>query len=128
MDVQVYAHLGQPMRITVKDAEGNTGIGATDFIVETARKHALDEAAIRKQVDRLGNTEFSLSSLTLDIEPNIMVPMSEINEARRKAVEALTKQRLDTFLPPRKKRFGRIPYCNSGAITACVNTRNWQST
>lgn len=103
MDVQVYAHLGQPMRITVKDAEGNTGIGATDFIVETARKHALDEAAIRKQVDRLGNTEFSLSSLTLDIEPNIMVPMSEINEARRKAVEALTKQRLDTFLPPRKK-------------------------
>ena len=32
-----------------------------------------------------------------------MVPMSEINEARRAAVEELTQKRLDAFLPPRKK-------------------------
>ena len=32
-------------------------------IVEAARKHALNEETVRKQVDRLGTTEYELSEL-----------------------------------------------------------------
>ena len=91
------------MTITAADDEGHMGTAQTQFIVERARKHALDETVVRKQVDRLGNTEFSLESLLLTCDDNVMVPMSEINEARRLAVEALTKARLEDFCPPRKK-------------------------
>ena len=101
--VQVTAHLGQPMEILVTDEEGNQGKALTSFIVEKARKHALDEAAVKKQVDRLGTTEFSLGELSCDLDEGVMVPMSEINEARRAAVEELTEKRLNAFLPPRKK-------------------------
>lgn len=99
----VTAALGEPMTITATDDEGHTGTAQTRFIVERARKHALDETVVRKQVDRLGNTEFSLGSLLLTCDDNVMVPMSEINEARRLSVEALTKARLEEFCPPRQK-------------------------
>ncbi len=100
---EVTARLGQPMEVTVTDEEGNTGTAHTGFIVEKARKHALDEATVRKQLDRLGTTEFALGELICHLDDGIMVPISEINEARRAAVEELTQKRLDAFLPPRKK-------------------------
>ena len=103
VSVLVTAHLGQPMIVTMTDEDGNQGYGQTEFIVEKARKHALDEAAVRKQIDRLGTTEFSLGELILEVDDGVMVPMSEINEARRLAAEQLTHNRLEAFLPSRKK-------------------------
>jgi len=99
----VTAHIGSPLEITLTDPEGIKGTGLTDFIVEQARKHPLDEAAVRKQVDRLGTTEYVLSGLKAELDAGIMVPMSEINEARRKACEALDALRLEGFAPGRQQ-------------------------
>ena len=97
----VTAELGKPMTIVLTDDEGNVGYGETDFIVEAARKRALDEAAVRKQLDRLGTTEYCLAGLELKLEGQVMVPMSEMNEARRMACEALDKARIEAFTPAR---------------------------
>lgn len=97
----VTAKLGEPMSITFTDDEGNVGYGETQFHVETARKHALSEETVRKQVDRLGTTEYELKDLILECGENVMVPMSEINEARRLATEELNKRRLEIFGPTR---------------------------
>ena len=51
VDAVVTARLGEPMTVTLTDDEGNVGYGETDFIVEAARKRALDEAGVRKQLD-----------------------------------------------------------------------------
>ena len=89
------------MTVTLTDDEGNVGYGETDFIVEAARKRALDEAGVRKQLDRLGTTEYFLNSLIFEHDENVMVPMSEMNEARRMACEALDAARLNAFAPAR---------------------------
>ena len=89
------------MTVTLTDDEGNVGYGETDFIVEAARKRALDEAGVRKQLDRLGTTEYFLNSLLFEHDENVMVPMSEMNEARRMACEALDAARLNAFAPAR---------------------------
>ena len=101
VDAVVTAKLGQTMTIVLTDDEGNVGYGETDFIVEAARKRALDEEVVRKQVDRLGTTEYTLRSLSLEQDENVMVPMSEMNEARRMACEALDAARLTAFAPAR---------------------------
>lgn len=101
VDVVVTAKLGQPMTVVMTDDEGNVGYGETDFIVEAARKRALDEATVRKQMDRLGSTEYFLSSMQFIHDENVMVPMSEMNEARRMACEALDAARLEAFAPSR---------------------------
>lgn len=101
VNVQVTARLGEVLEVLLSDPEGHTGKGTTGFIAEQALRHPLDEAAVRKQVDRLGATEYCLQELVLQIDKGIMVPMSEINEARRKACAALDKARLEDFAPPR---------------------------
>ncbi len=105
VDAAVTAKIGAPMRIVLTDDEGNTGCGETAFIVEAARRRALDEAAVRRQLDRLGTTEYALSSLSFTHDENVMVPLSEINEARRMACEALDKARLEKFAPARTPVF-----------------------
>lgn len=102
VDAVVTARLGQPMTVTLTDDEGNTGYGETDFIVEAARKRALDDGVVRKQIDRLGTTEYFLNSLRFEHDEGVMVPMSEMNEARRMACEALDAARLAAFAPARQ--------------------------
>ena len=104
VDAVVTAKLGEPMKIMLTDDEGNVGYGETNFIVEEARKRALDDDVVRKQVDRLGTTEYFLNSLTFEHDDNVMVPMSEMNEARRMAAESLDAARLEAFAPARKQR------------------------
>lgn len=103
----VTAHLGKPMTIVLKDEEGNTGSGVTEFIVEAARKHALNEETVMKQLKRLGTSEYILDQLELICDDGVMVPMSEINEARRKATEELNAVRLAKFTPVRKQQHWR---------------------
>ncbi|MBQ7760296.1 MAG: DUF3656 domain-containing protein [Acidaminococcaceae bacterium] len=104
VDAVVTAKLGEPMKIMLTDDEGNVGYGETDFIVEAARKRALDDEVVRKQIDRLGTTEYFLNSLSFEHDENVMVPMSEMNEARRMAAESLDAARLEAFAPARKQR------------------------
>lgn len=92
--IEVRAAVGEPLTVTLCDAEGHRGEGRTDFIGEPARKRPLSEEIIRKQVSRLGTSVYEMKSLHCDIAGEVMVPMSEINEARRKAVEALDALRL----------------------------------
>lgn len=106
VDAVVTAEIGKPMIIMLTDEEGNVGYGETNFIVEEARKRALDEAAVRKQIDRLGTTEYFLEHLEFQAEGQVMVPMSEMNEARRMACEALDKARIEAFTPPRTQVHG----------------------
>ena len=99
--VNVHAALGQPLTIIMTDEDGYTGQGKTEFIAEQAVKRPLTEETVRKQIDRLGTSVFALADLDCFIDGQVMVPVSEINEARRKAVEELEQNRL--------KRFNRLP-------------------
>lgn len=101
--IAVHAAIGKPLTVTICDTEGHRAEGRTDFIGESARKRPLSEEVIRKQVSRLGTSVYEMTSLSCDIEGEVMVPMSEINEARRKAVEALDDMRL-AELEARAKR------------------------
>ena len=113
VDAAVTARIGEPMKITLTDDEGNVGYGETEFIVEPARKRALTEETVRKQIDRLGTTEYMLRNLEFACDDNVMVPMSEMNEARRKAAEQLDAQRRCT--------------CAGAASAAGCGLRGWNS-
>lgn len=104
VDAVVTAKLGEPMKVMLTDDEGNVGYGETEFIVEPAMKRALTDDTVRRQIDRLGTTEYCLNSLTFEHDENVMVPMSEMNEARRKAAEMLDAARLEAFAPARTQR------------------------
>ena len=105
LSAKVEVHLGQPLKLTLTDDEGNVGRGETEFITEMAKKHALTKDSVKKQIDRLGTTEYELKDISYEIDDNVMVPVSEMNEARRMAVEDLERNRLAKFEPQRELRY-----------------------
>ena len=97
IDVTVTVAEDKPLEISVKDIEGFTGQAQTNFIAEKALKRPLTPDSVAKQIERLGTTVFALSTLDCHIEGQVMVPISEINDARRRAIENLEAARLAKF-------------------------------
>jgi len=99
--VPVAAHvrvrLGEPLSIALRDQDGFTAQAKTEFHAESAKKRPLDAATVEKQLRRIGTTIFSLGEVSFDIENGVMVPVSEINEARRRAFAALQEERMARY-------------------------------
>ena len=93
----VRAAVGQPLFISLTDEAGRTAEAETEFIGQEAMKRPLTEEAVAKQIGRLGTSIFALTELKTEICGNVMVPISEINEARRRCVEKLENMRLADF-------------------------------
>lgn len=59
-----------------------------------AREHALDEAKLRAQLGRLGETPFVLAGMDVGgLGGGLFLPVSELNRMRQSAVEALVERR-----------------------------------
>lgn len=101
-DVIVRAAVGAPLSLTMTDTDGHQASAWTNFIGVPAQKRPLTEAVIRKQVERLGTSVFALRHLDVQLTGDVMIPMSEINEARRHAVAELEEQRLLDFARPQQ--------------------------
>jgi putative protease len=93
----VSARLGEPLQITVEDSGGNTGAAETASPAQEALKRPLTREYLEKQLSRLGNTPFEMAQLRLDLAGEIMVPVSDINEARRAALSRIEGKRAAAF-------------------------------
>ncbi|HHU87418.1 MAG: DUF3656 domain-containing U32 family peptidase [Pelotomaculaceae bacterium] len=96
----VEGRLGEPLRIRAGDAGGFTGEAVTASPVREAQKRPLTHEYLEKQLGRLGNTPFGLARLQCRLEGDLMVPVSEINEARRQALARLEEDRTAAFRRP----------------------------
>ncbi|MBQ7454336.1 MAG: U32 family peptidase [Selenomonadaceae bacterium] len=96
----VRARLGEPLTLTLTDADKNSATVQTNFIATRAVNRPLTLDTLQKQIGRLGNSIFALEKISVDIDAELMIPVSELNDARRRAVEQLERQRLDKFTRP----------------------------
>ena len=90
----VRVRLSEPLSISLRDKDGHAAEATTEFVAECAKKRPLDETVVEKQLRRIGTTIFSLGEISFDIESDVMVPISEINEARRRAFALLQEKRM----------------------------------
>ena len=65
--------------------------------VEAASSRPLDEGRIKKQLQKTGNTEFEFDVLDVELHGEVFLPMQQLNEMRRKALEELEKKIQDSF-------------------------------
>lgn len=56
---------------------------------EMAMSQPMDAARIEKQMRKTGNTEFEFEDIQIELEGNLFVPMQQLNELRRAALEEL---------------------------------------
>lgn len=97
------AYIGQPLKLTAILSDGRCVCAESDFIGEVAQKRPLTDEVLQKQLERVGTTVYSLASITMNIGDNVMFPMSEINETRRKLFDSLDEMRLQEYARPELK-------------------------
>ncbi len=88
------AKVGQPIALTLENANGLTAHAASEAAAQEARNQPISHAVAFEQVSRLGDTPFELTALTLIGDgaagaSKAMVPKSVLNELRRQAASAL---------------------------------------
>ncbi len=66
-------------------------------VCEEAQRQPLDAARVEKQLRKLGNTEYKLDELEINMDPDIFLPMQALNELRRMAVDRLSEEILSAF-------------------------------
>lgn len=95
--VRARGRRGEPLELEAVDPDGNRAAARGTIPGEAALKHPLTEDVVRAQVERLGNTPFTLAGLDCDLDGVAMYPLSELNEVRRALTAALEQARLDRF-------------------------------
>ncbi|MEG1847502.1 MAG: U32 family peptidase [Lachnospiraceae bacterium] len=88
----IQLHIGEPAALSITAAS----IQLTVFgnIVEQALGHPLEEASIRKQIQKTGTSNYKFTSLKIEMDPEVFLPLKTLNELRRQALEHLENELL----------------------------------
>ena len=94
IDAKITIKLGQKPIITLKDRHSNEATIEGDKIVEEAMKVALSKEKVETQLRKLGNTPYELDLLEIELDDNVSLPISLLNQMRRDCIELLDKERV----------------------------------
>ncbi len=90
----LYAYLdgreGEAVSLTMLMEDGRSVTVTNDYILQKANTRATTQEVVEKQLGRLGNSIFTLASVSMP-EGDFMWPASVLNAMRREAVEHLEK-------------------------------------
>lgn len=94
IDAKITIKLGQKPILTLKDRHSNEATIEGDKIVEEAMKVALSKEKVETQLRKLGNTPYELDLLEIELDDNVSLPISLLNQMRRDCIELLDKERV----------------------------------
>ena len=96
--------VGEPLSLRLQTVsyheDGSSDEVTVEFsgaVAECAKNRPMEEKQIRKQLQKTGGSVFCFESLDIEIEGNVFVPVSALNELRRGAFEKLSEELLREF-------------------------------
>jgi putative protease len=90
----VRAFVGEPLHLEISDVSGHVASETTPFAVARAENRPMSEHDLAAQMDRLGNTPFFFTKLTVHTDGKGFVPVGALNEIRRRVIEKLSGIRM----------------------------------
>ena len=104
------AREGQYPRLVMTDVRAGESVEITaDHVIERAQKVATDASRIADNLSRLGDTPYTpgMTGIDVEIDDDIMVPLSIVNRMRREASEELMHRRAYAVIDGRAPRLTR---------------------
>lgn len=108
IDAKITIKLGEKPILTLMDRNKNEATVEADKIVEEAMKVALSKEKVETQLRKLGNTPYELDSLEIELDDNVSLPVSLLNQMRRDCIELLDKERV--IIKDRKYKNKNVKY------------------
>lgn len=87
--------LGQPVQLQMEDLDGNKASASGEALAEPAQNRPLERDRVVEQLEKLGATPFAAvhSKTEAYVEDGVSLPVRELNQVRRQAVEELVRLR-----------------------------------
>jgi U32 family peptidase len=90
---EVHGHAGSPLTLILRDEDGHVAQADSTVLLARAEKQPLTTERLTDQLGRLGGTPFKLGLLRNELEGAVILPVSELNELRRRVATELESQR-----------------------------------
>lgn len=108
LDVRLVGEAGGPL-VGIFTAGAHRAEARSQVALASADRRSLDDARLREQLGRLGETPFTLGEIdAAGLAPGLFLPMSELNRMRQAAVELLAGQLARTGATGAAERTARI--------------------
>ena len=111
--------VGSNLSLSIYDEEGICA-SVTGGIVEEAQNAAVSEEELRKRLSKLGGTGLAIGDVAVNISGNPFIPVSTLNELRRKAVSLYIEEATGKY--KRKESENIILVKNSDTCTSISNS------
>ena len=85
--------LNEPIVLEITDFN-NTVIIKGKTNIQQAIKSPMTKEDVKSKVNRTGDTIFSFKNINIDMDDNIFIPVSELNDIRREALNELLEKRI----------------------------------
>ena len=72
--------------------DGQISVSVSLGEVQPAKERPMEESRVRRQMEKLGNTEFCWDRLDIQMDRNIFIPIGTLNELRRNAFSTLEEK------------------------------------
>ncbi len=93
--MSVKTRIGEPVELCIDDGENEVMVHGA--MVSMAESKPVSKDSIAAQLKKLGNTVFEVHEITFDLGENIFIPVSLLNELRRRAVAGLEGERVQKW-------------------------------
>jgi len=94
LKMHIVVKAGEKAVLKVEDSNGNEVCVCSDITAEKARNKPLDENRIKEQLQKTGNSPYYIGTLDVDTDNESVIPVSTLNELRRKALEKIGEIRI----------------------------------
>ena len=110
LHLEVHGAIGTPLTLLARDEQGHVTRAESTLPLARAEKQPLTTERLTDQLGRLGGTPFKLGTLQNHLEGDVILPVKELNELRRRVATELETQR---GLPLRWTLKDHTPVCHS---------------
>ena len=88
------------LKTYLEDKNGNRILNLEEIsetLTQKAQKRAISEEDIKEKLSEIGDSEFTVKNIKIDIDENIFIPLSELKNLKRNAVEKFREKILSYF-------------------------------
>ena len=115
---KIVANLDKKLELSIDDGINNLKVFGN--VVTKAIKAPLKESDIYNKINKLGDTVYKFIKLDIEMDDNIFIPVSEINELRRIAINKLNNLRLYSTNYKRENYYIDVPDYKREKLVTCL--------
>lgn len=110
--ISFYAEVGRPSELSLScakdillndDRTADIGVSVKGNIVDAAKNAPTAAADVKKQLEKLGESDFVSTAADIRLEGNVFLPVGELNRLRREATALLRERLIKSFTRSRSE-------------------------